>query len=122
MKDIVNRIINIGKKCWSYGVKELITSSIFIKNQFKRKSLRESLRESLDKLITYYVMSAKEITSSSSVTTTFDSSDEVKHNNSIDYNNNVVSHEEVIEKDSHFLPIFRVKNVNRLIIGNLNIN
>ena len=58
----------------------------------------------------------------SEVTTTFDFSDEVKHNNSIDYNNNVVSHEEVIEKDSDFLPIFRVKNVNRLIIGNLNIN
>ena len=52
----------------------------------------------------------------------FDSSDEVKHNNSIDYNNNVVSNEKVIEKDSDFLRILRMKNVNRLIIGNLNIN
>ena len=52
----------------------------------------------------------------------FYSSVEVKHNNSIDYNNNVVSNEKVIEKDSDFLRILRVKNVNRLIIGNLNIN
>ena len=52
----------------------------------------------------------------------FDSSDEVKHNNSIDYNNNVVSNEKVIGKDSDFLRILRMKNVNRLIIGNLNIN
>ena len=52
----------------------------------------------------------------------FDSSDEVKHNNSIDYHNNVISHEKVIQKDSEFLLILRVKNVNRLIIGNLNIS
>ena len=52
----------------------------------------------------------------------FDSSVEVKHNNSIDYNNNVVSNEKVIEKYSDFLRILRVKNVNRLIIVNLNIN
>ena len=52
----------------------------------------------------------------------FYSSVEVKHNNNIDYNNNVVSNEKVIEKDSDFLRILRVKNVNRLIIGNLNIN
>ena len=52
----------------------------------------------------------------------FGSSDEVKRNNSIDYNNNIVSHEKVIEKDSDFLRILRVKNVNRLIIENLNIN
>ena len=52
----------------------------------------------------------------------FYSSVEVKHNNSIDYNNNVVSNEKVIEKDSDFFRILRVKNVNRLIIGNLNIN
>ena len=51
----------------------------------------------------------------------FDSSDEVKHNNSIDYSNNVVSHEKRIERDSDFLRLLRVKNVNRLIIGNLNI-
>ena len=42
------------------------------------------------------------------------SDDEVKHNNSIDYNNNVVSTEKLIEKDSDFLRILRVKNVNRL--------
>ena len=35
VKDIVNRIINIGKKCLSYGVKEVIILSIFIKKQFK---------------------------------------------------------------------------------------
>ena len=35
VKDIANRILNIGKKCLSYGVKEVIISSIFIKNQFK---------------------------------------------------------------------------------------
>ena len=52
----------------------------------------------------------------------FGSSVEVKHDNSIDYNNNVLSNEKVIEKDSDFLHILRVKNVNRLIIGNLNIN
>ena len=52
----------------------------------------------------------------------FDYSDEVKHNNSIDYNNNVVSHEKAIEKDCGFLRILRVKNVNRLIIGYLNVN
>ena len=52
----------------------------------------------------------------------FHSSVEVKHNNSIDYNNNVESNEKVIEKDSDFLRMLRVKNVNRIIIGNLNIN
>ena len=52
----------------------------------------------------------------------FDSSVEVKQNNSIDYNNIVASNEMVIEKDSDFLRILRVKTVNRLIIGNLNIN
>ena len=46
----------------------------------------------------------------------------IKHNNSIDYNNNVVRNEKVIEKDSDFLHILRAKNMNRLIIGNLNIN
>ena len=50
----------------------------------------------------------------------FDSSVEVKQNNSIDYNNNVVSNEKVIERDSDFLRILRVKNVNRLIIRNWN--
>ena len=55
----------------------------------------------------------------------FDSSDEVKQNNSIDYldySNNVISHEKVIEKDSDFLRNLRIKNVNRLIIGKLNVN
>ena len=46
----------------------------------------------------------------------------IKHNNSIDYNNNVVKNEKVIEKDSDFLRILRAKNMNRLITGNLNIN
>ena len=44
------------------------------------------------------------------------------NNNSIDHSNKVVSHEKVVEKDSDFLRILRVKNVNRLIIENLNIN
>ena len=35
MKDIVNRIINIGNTFLSYGVKEEIVSPIFIKKQFK---------------------------------------------------------------------------------------
>ena len=35
VKDIVNRIINIVKKCLSYGVKEVIISSIFIKKHSK---------------------------------------------------------------------------------------
>ena len=35
VKDIVNRIIYIGKKCLSYRVKEVVISSIFIKKQFK---------------------------------------------------------------------------------------
>ena len=52
----------------------------------------------------------------------FGSSVEFKQNNSIDYNNNVVSNGKVIEKDSDFLPVLRVKNMNRLIIRNLNIN
>ena len=35
VKDIVNRIIKIGGKCLSYGVKEVIISSMFMKKQFK---------------------------------------------------------------------------------------
>ena len=35
VKNTVNGIINIGKKCLSYGFKEVIISSIFIKRQFK---------------------------------------------------------------------------------------
>ena len=34
-KSISKRIIDIGKKCLLYGVKEVIISSIFIKRQFK---------------------------------------------------------------------------------------
>ena len=41
---------------------------------------------------------------------------------SIDQNNNVVSNGKLIEKVSDYLRILRVKNVNKLIIGNLNIN
>ena len=47
VKDIVNRIINIGKKCLSYGVKELIISSIFMKKPFK-------LTRIINRLMTYY--------------------------------------------------------------------
>ena len=49
----------------------------------------------------------------------FDSTDEVKRNNSIDYKNYFITHEKVIEKDSVFLCNLREKFVNRLIIGNL---
>ena len=35
MEEIVNRIINIGKKYLSYGVKEVIILSTFTKKQFK---------------------------------------------------------------------------------------
>ena len=63
VKDIVNRIINTGKKCLSYGVKEVIISSIFIKKHFK---LTRIIRQVNDLLR----VSAKEITSSSSVTPT----------------------------------------------------
>ena len=171
VKDIVNRIINIGKNCLSYGVKEVITSSIFIKKHFKLtriiREVNELLRDEctrnnfqfisndnisrdvlwrdglhLNNDGTYIFASnlvdflndfifSKNIWLTEEDNTTlgkynckqgFDSSDEVKHNNSIDYNNNVVSNEKVIEKDSDFSRILRVKNVNRLIIGYLNIN
>ena len=62
VKDIVNRIINIGKRCLSYGVKEVIISSIFIKKQLK---LTRIIRQVNDLLR----VSAKEIPSNSSVTT-----------------------------------------------------
>ena len=51
----------------------------------------------------------------------FDPSNESKHNNSMNYNNNVISHEKVIEKDFYLLCNLRVKNVNGPIIENLNI-
>ena len=47
VKDIVNRIINSGKKCFSYGFKEGLISSIFIKKQFK---LRRIIRQVNDLL------------------------------------------------------------------------
>ena len=47
VKDIVNRIINSGKKCLSYGFKEGLISSIFIKKQFK---LRRIIRQVNDLL------------------------------------------------------------------------
>ena len=62
VKDIVKSIINIGKKCLSYGVKEVIISSIFIKKQFK---LTRIIRQVNDLIR----VSAKEITSNSPVTT-----------------------------------------------------
>ena len=64
VKDIVNRIINIGKKCLSCGVKEVIIWSIFIKKQFKPTSIIRQvnglLRDDCKKKTTY----------NSSVTTT----------------------------------------------------
>ena len=77
MKDSVNRIINVGKKCLYSGPKVII-SSIFITKRFKHTR--------------------------------------------IDYNNYVVSHEKIIGKNSDVLRIPRVKNLNRLIMGNLNTN
>ena len=77
MKDSVNRIINVGKKCLYSGLKVII-SSIFITKRFKHTR--------------------------------------------IDYNNYVVSHEKIIGKNSDVLRIPRVKNLNRLIMGDLNTN
>ena len=34
-KDIMNRLVNVGKKCLSYSVKEMMILSIFMKKQFK---------------------------------------------------------------------------------------
>ena len=63
VKDIANRIVNIGKKCLSYGVKEVIILSIFIKKQFKLAGIIRQVNDLLR-------VSAKERTSNSSVTTT----------------------------------------------------
>ena len=169
VKDNVNRIINIGKKCLSYGVKEVIVSSIFIKKQFKLARIIRQVNDLLHdecKINNFQFISNDNITRevlwrdglhlnndgtyifasnladflndfifSKTIWLTeddkitvgkgnckqgFNSSIEVKHNNSIDYNNNV-SNEKMIEK-SDFLRILRVKHMNRLIIGNLNIN
>ena len=51
VKNIVNRILNAGKKCLSYGVKEVIISPIFIKKQFK---LRRIIRQVNDLLRNEY--------------------------------------------------------------------
>ena len=39
VEDIVTRMINIGKKCLSYGIKEVITSTILNKKLFKLKRI-----------------------------------------------------------------------------------
>ena len=52
----------------------------------------------------------------------FDFSPKTKHNSKIDWSNNVTSNEKKIELDSDYSYNLRVKNVNRLLIGNLNIN
>ena len=171
MKDIVNPVLNIGKQCLSYRVKEVIISSIFIKKQFKLtrviRQVNDLLRDEykrnnfqfisndnitrevlwrdglqlnndgthifasnlVDFLNDYIFTKSIWLTENDNTTILKDnykqdlgSSVEVKQNNSIDYNNNAVSNGKVIEKDSDFLPVLRVKNMNRLIIRNLNIN
>ena len=47
VKDIVNHIINIGKKYLSYDVKEVIISSISIKKYFKRARIIRQINELL---------------------------------------------------------------------------
>ena len=46
-KSISNRIIDIGKKCLLYGVKEVIISSIFIKRQLKLRRIIKQVNEHL---------------------------------------------------------------------------
>ena len=59
----------------------------------------------------------------------FDFSAKTKQSNKIDcsiefddYSNSVTSNEKKIELDSNYLSSIRIKNMNRLLIGNLNIN
>ena len=52
----------------------------------------------------------------------FDFSAKTKQSSKIDCSNNVTSNEKKIELDSNYLSNLRVKNMNRLLIGNLNIN
>ena len=52
----------------------------------------------------------------------FDSSTKTKHGNKIDCSNNVTSKEKKIELDPNYLSNLRLKNMNRLLIGNLNKN
>ena len=52
----------------------------------------------------------------------FDFSAKTKQNSKIDCSNHVTSNEKKIELDSNYLSNLRAKNINRLLIGNLNIN
>ena len=52
----------------------------------------------------------------------FDFSAKTKQSSKIDCSNNVTSNEKKIELDSNYLSNLRVKNMNRLLIANLNIN
>ena len=52
----MNRIIDIGKNCLPYCVKEGMILSIFMKKQFQLTRAELS-----DTLITYYVISSKEV-------------------------------------------------------------
>ena len=52
----------------------------------------------------------------------FDFSAKTKQSSKIDCSNNITSNEKKIELDSNYLSNLRVKNMNRLLIGNLNIN
>ena len=45
-----------------------------------------------------------------------------KQNNSLDFNSNFISHEKILGRESSFFLNLRVKNVNRIIIGNVNVN
>ena len=46
-KDISKRVIDIGKKSLLYGVKEVMTSSIFIKRQFKLTRITRQVNDHL---------------------------------------------------------------------------
>ena len=65
VKDIVNRILNTGKKCLSYGVKEVIILSIFIKKQFK---LRRIIRQVNDLLRNEYKRNNFQFVSNDNIT------------------------------------------------------
>ena len=55
VKDIMNRIIDIEKKCLPYFVKEVIISSIFMKNKFKHtraiRHINDLLRHKFKRII-----------------------------------------------------------------------
>ena len=65
VKDIVNRILNTGKKCLSYGVKEVIILSVFIKKQFK---LRRIIRQVNDLLRNEYKRNNFQFVSNDNIT------------------------------------------------------